>query len=81
MAPPQILGQRHGGRQGLGERAASRGKDGEGRGPVNGDKVRAFMSFASMCFLIFFFFYRLIQETLTELQNRGKRQLRFEIEG
>ena len=53
--PPQTLSWRHGGRRGLGERAASRGRDGEGRGPVNGDKVRAFMSFASTCFLIFFF--------------------------
>ena len=24
-----------------------------GRGPVNGDKVMAFLSFVSMCFLIF----------------------------
>ena len=50
-----------------------------GRGLVNGDKVWAFMSFASMCFLIFFFFYCLIQETLTVLQNKGKRPLRFKI--
>ena len=47
-----------------------------GRGLVNGDKVWAFMSFASMYFLIF---YCLIQETLTVLQNKGKRPLHFEI--
>ena len=45
-----------------------------------GDR-EVFLSFASICFLIFFCFYHLIQETLTELQNRGKRQLRFEIAG
>ena len=68
--------------EGDGECGGGRAREGDGEGAgqlVNGDKVWAFMSFASMCFLIFFFFYCLIQETLTVLQNKGKRPLRFKI--
>ena len=57
------------------------GTQGEGNKSGQEGDGEVFLSFASICFLIFFCFYRLIQETLTELQNRGKRQLRFEITG
>ena len=59
----------------------SRDREGDGKGLVKGDKVWVFLSFASMCFWISFFSDRLIQEILTALQNRGKRQFRFEITG
>ena len=65
--------------EGDGECGGGRAREGDGEGAgqlVNGDKVWAFMSFASMYFLIF---YCLIQETLTVLQNKGKRPLHFEI--
>ena len=58
----------------------SRDREGDGKGLVKGDKVWAFLSFASMCFS-FPFFYCLIQETLIVLQNRSKRLLHFEIAG
>ena len=57
------------------------GTRGEGNKSGQEGDGEVFLSFASICFLIFFCFYRLIQETLTELQNRGKRLLRFEITG